>query len=151
MSIAWNWNWLLIISGAVLILLEVALGGFAGFDLVLIGSAFMVGGAVGLLFHGLYLGMTVAGILCALYILVGRRWVRSHFDLKGGAGVKSNADAVIGEKALVLARIAPHQPGRVKVRQEEWRAVPDPSASGPMEVGTEVLVTGVDGVTLQVR
>ena len=42
-----SWNWLLIISGALLILLEVALGGFAGFDLVLIGSAFMVGGAVG--------------------------------------------------------------------------------------------------------
>ena len=146
-----SWNWLLIISGALLILLEVALGGFAGFDLVLIGSAFMVGGAVGLVFHGLYLGMTVAGILCALYILVGRRWVRSHFDGKGDAGVKSNADAVIGEKALVLARIAPHCPGRVKVMQEEWRAVLDAAAAGPMEEGTEVVVTGVDGVTLQVR
>jgi len=146
-----SWNWMLIISGALLILLEVALGGFAGFDLVLIGSAFMVGGAVGLIFHGFYLGMTVGGILCALYILVGRRWVRSHLDLKGSAGVKSNADAVIGEKALVLARIAPHNPGRVKVRQEEWRAVLDPAASGAMEEGAEVVVTGVDGVTLQVR
>jgi len=37
------------------------------------------------------------------------------------------------------------------VRQEEWRAVLDPAASGPIEEGTEVLVTGVDGVTLQVR
>jgi len=146
-----SWNWLLIISGAVLILLEVALGGFAGFDLVLIGSAFLVGGAVGLLFHGLYLGMIVAGILCALYIVVGRRWVRAHLDPKGGGGVRSNADALIGEKGLVLARIAPHQPGRVRVRQEEWRAVVDPAASGSMEEGSEVTVTGVDGVTLQVR
>lgn len=146
-----SWNWLLIISGAVLILLEVALGGFAGFDLVLIGSAFLVGGAVGLFFQGLYLGMIVGGSLCALYIVVGRRWVRAHLDLKGGAAVKSNADAFIGEKALVLARIAPHQPGRVRVRQEEWRAVLDPGASRSIEEGTEVTVTGVDGVTLQVR
>jgi membrane protein implicated in regulation of membrane protease activity len=146
-----SWNWLLIISGAILILLEVALGGFAGFDLVLIGSAFVAGGAVGLFFHGLYLGMIVAGALCALYIAAGRRWVREHFDLKGGAGVKSNADAFIGEKGLVLARIAPHQPGRVKVRQEEWRAVLDRSSSHPIEEGTEITVTGVDGVTLQVR
>jgi membrane protein implicated in regulation of membrane protease activity len=146
-----SWNWLLIIGGAVLILLEVALGGFAGFDLILIGTAFLVGGAVGLFFHGLYLGMGIAGILCALYIAVGRRWVREHFDPKGGAGVKSNADAFLGAKGLVLSRIAPHQPGRVRVRQEEWRAVLDSSSSRPIEEGTEITVTGVDGVTLQVR
>ncbi len=151
MSMSWNWNWLLVIGGAVLILLEVALGGFAGFDLVLIGSAFVVGGAVGLFFGGLYLGMGVAGVLCAFYIVVGRRWVREHFDLKGGAGVRSNADAVLGEKGLALERIAPHHPGRVKVRQEEWRAVLDPAATGSIEAGTEITVTGVDGVTLQVR
>ena len=97
------------------------------------------------------LGMMVAGILCAVYIAVGRRWVREHFDLKGGAGVKSNADAFIGEKGLVLARVAPHHPGRVKVRQEEWRAVLDAASAAPIEAGTEITVTGVDGVTLQVR
>ena len=147
-----SWNWLLVLCGAALILIEVALGGFAGFDLVLIGSAFVAGGAVGLLLGNLYAGTAVAGILCAAYILAGRRWVRARFDLKGGqGGVRSNADAFIGEKALVLARIAPHQPGRVKVLHEEWRAVIDASASGPLEEGTEVTVTGVDGVTLQVR
>jgi hypothetical protein len=31
-----RWNWILIVAGAALILAEVALGGFAGFDLVLI-------------------------------------------------------------------------------------------------------------------
>lgn len=145
-----SWNWLLVIGGALLILVEVALGGFAGFDLVLIGSAFLIGGALGLLFQGLYLGMAVSGILCALYIVAGRRWVRRRFDLKGGAGVKSNTDALIGEKGLVLTRVAPHQPGRVRVRQEEWRAVLDPSSSGPIEEGAEIIVKGVDGVTLQV-
>src|SRR5688572_12933060 len=42
------WNWVLIVSGALLVLVEVAFGGFAGFDLVLIGSAFLIGGGAGL-------------------------------------------------------------------------------------------------------
>jgi membrane protein implicated in regulation of membrane protease activity len=146
-----SWNWLLILAGAALILVEVAAGGFAGFDLVLIGSAFVVGGAVGLFFHGLYLGMFVAGVLCALYIAVGRRWVRSHFDLKGASPVRSNTDAFIGRKGIVLARIAPHEPGRVRVNQEEWRAILAPDLSQALEAGVEITVTGVEGVTLQVR
>ena len=146
-----SWNWLLILAGAALILIEVAAGGFAGFDLVLIGSAFVVGGAVGLMAHGLYLGMIVAGTLCALYIVAGRRWVRSHFDLKGASPVRSNADSVLGAKGLVLARIARHEPGRVRVNQEEWRAVLAEGVPAPLEAGTEITVTGLDGVTLQVR
>ena len=42
-----GWNWLLVVAGALLILVEVAFGGFAGFDLVLIGSAFVLGGGIG--------------------------------------------------------------------------------------------------------
>ncbi len=30
-----DWSWLLVVLGAVMVLIEVALGGFAGFDLVL--------------------------------------------------------------------------------------------------------------------
>ena len=58
---------------------------------------------------------------------------------------------MIGEKALVVARLAPHQAGRVKVRHEEWRAQLAPGVSVPIEEGTEVTVSGVDGVTLLVR
>src|SRR5262249_44398397 len=122
------WNWMLILGGAALILLEVALGGFAGFDLVLIGSAFVVGGAIGLWLQNLYLGRCVGGLLCAGYIRAGGRWGRARLQLKAG-GHKSGADAAIGEKALVLARIAPHHAGRVRVREEEWRAVLEPGAT----------------------
>ena len=115
-----------------------------------IGSAFVVGGAVGLIFHGLYLGMAVGGLLCALYILGGRRWVRARLDRKG-TPLKSNADAFVGEKGLVLARIAPHQAGRVRVKHEEWRAVLAEGATTPIDEGVEITVAGVDGVTLQVR
>jgi len=142
------WNWTLILSGAALILIEVALGGFAGFDLVLIGSAFALGGALGLWFQSIYLGLFTAGALCALYILVGRRYVRARLEVKG---VHSNADAVLGARGLVLARIAPHHAGRVRVKDEEWRAVLAPGTTNPIEEGAEITVAGVDGVTLQVR
>lgn len=143
-----SWNWVLLVAGALLILVEVALGGFAGFDLVLIGSAFMVGGAVGLLTHNTALGLIVAAVLCALYIVAGRRWVRARLKHRN---VSSNADALLGERAMVMVRVAEHAPGQVKVRDEVWRAVPAPGVSGPFEQGVVVTVDGVDGVTLRVR
>jgi len=142
------WNWILILGGAALILVEVMLGGFAGFDLVLIGSSFVVGGAIGLYFNNVYLGMFVGGVLCAAYILAGRRFVRARLHVKG---VESNADAAIGRQGVVLARIERHQAGRVRVGDEEWRAVSAEGASTPIPEGAEITVAGVDGVTLQVR
>ena len=58
------WNWVLIIVGALMVLVEVALGGFAGFDLVLIGSAFVLGGGLGLALGNPIIGLIVASVLC---------------------------------------------------------------------------------------
>jgi len=141
-------NWALLLGGALLVLVEVALGGFAGFDLVLVGSAFMIGGALGLWFQNTNLALIVGSALCLLYLLAGRRWVRRRLNLKP---MPSNADAVLGQSAVVTARIAAHEPGRVKVRSEEWLAIPTIGVSGPFEPGTIVTVEAVDGVTLMVR
>jgi membrane protein implicated in regulation of membrane protease activity len=143
-----GWNWVLVVAGALLILVEVALGGFAGFDLVLIGSAFLLGGGIGLLTQNAVVGLTVSSALCIAYIAVGRRWVRARLKSRT---VASNADALLGERAMVTSRVAEHAPGQVKVRDEVWRAVPAPGASGPFEAGVVVTVDGVDGVTLRVR
>lgn len=143
-----GWNWLLLVTGAVFILVEVAFGGFAGFDLILIGSAFLVGGGVGFLTHSAATGLMVASVLCVGYIVAGRRWVRARLKSQH---VASNADALLGQHAMVMARVAEHAPGQVKVRDEVWRAIPAPGVSGPFEVGAVVTVAGVDGVTLQVR
>ena len=143
-----DWNWLLIVAGALLILFEVALGGFAGFDLVLIGSSFVLGGALGLLFGSTVVGLVVASTLCLVYIAIGRRWVRARMQRRT---VSSNIDALIGQRGLVTLRVAEHQPGQIKVRDEVWRAVPAPGVPGPFEAGAVVTVQGVDGVTLQVR
>ena len=143
-----DWNWALLIGGALLILVEVALGGFAGFDLVLIGSAFMMGGAVGLWTDNTNVAFIVGGVLCLAYLAAGRRWVRRTLRVKT---VPSNADALLGQSGVVMARIQQHEFGRVKVQSEEWLAAPASGVVGPLEPGTVVTVEGVDGVTLKVR
>jgi membrane protein implicated in regulation of membrane protease activity len=143
-----DWGWVLLISGALLILIEVALGGFAGFDLVLIGSAIMIGGAVGKFTHDPRIGLLVAAALCALYILAGRRWVRARLKVRHTA---SNMDAVLGRSGLVTERIDTHHAGQVRVRDEVWRALPAAGVAVPIEPGTEVQVESLDGVTLLVR
>ena len=143
-----GWNWVLVIGGAALILVEVILGGFAGFDLVLIGSAFILGGVAGLGLKNPALGFVIAAVLCLLYIGVGRRLVRKRMLTKH---VPSNVDALIGLKGIVIQRVAPHAPGQVRVRDETWRAALAAGVEGPLENGVEITVTAVDGVTLQVR
>jgi membrane protein implicated in regulation of membrane protease activity len=141
-------NWLLVIVGALCVLAEVAMGGFAGFDLVLIGSAVAAGGVIGLIAGNTAVGLIASVALSLLYIALGRRWVR---DRLRHTSVASNADAVVGQRALVLQRVAEHGPGQVRVRDEIWRAAPAQGAAGPFEPGVEVTVEGVDGVTLRVR
>lgn len=148
MNMSNGWNWALIIAGALLVLIEVALGGFAGFDLVLIGSAFVLGGAIGLVAHSAPIGFTIASVLCLAYIALGRRWVRARVQQRHLA---TNVDALVGQSGVVQVRVAQHEPGQVKVRDEVWRAVPVADAPGPFEPGAVVTVAGVDGVTLQVR
>jgi membrane protein implicated in regulation of membrane protease activity len=143
-----NWNWLLIAAGAVLILVEVALGGFAGFDVVLIGSAFVLGGAIGLITGSATTGFVVASALCVLYIAIGRRWVRARMQHRATA---SNVDALLGQKGLVMARLSDQEAGQVKVADETWRARPAAGIAGPFEPGTVVTVDSVDGVTLLVK
>jgi membrane protein implicated in regulation of membrane protease activity len=141
-------NWFLIIVGALCVLVEVAMGGFAGFDLVLIGSAVAAGGVIGLISGNPAVGLIVSVALSLLYIALGRRWVR---DRLRHTTVASNADAMVGQRALVVQRVAEHIAGQVRVRDEVWRAAPAPGAAGPFEPGAEVTVEGVDGVTLRVR
>lgn len=142
-----DWNWVLIVGGALLVLVEVALGGFAGFDLVLIGSTFLLGGAIGLAAGSAPAGFVIASVLCLAYIAIGRRWVRHAIRQKR---VASNVDALVGIEGVVLQRVAAHEPGQVRARDEVWRAVPV-SGAGPFEPGARVVVDAVDGVTLQVR
>jgi membrane protein implicated in regulation of membrane protease activity len=108
----------------------------------------MLGGALGLILHSTNLGLIVGGGLGLLYLLLGRRYVRRKIHIKS---TPSNVDAVLGQSGIVVARVAEHEPGRVKVKSEEWLATPAAGVSGPIEPGTIVTVEAVDGVTLKVR
>lgn len=141
-------NWLLIIVGALLVLFEVALGGFAGFDLVLIGSAFLIGGAVGMAVGSPAMGYIVAAALCIAYIVIGRRWVRHRMRT---GHTPSNTDALIGQRGVVMQKVGRHDAGQVKISGEVWRARPAATASDTIEAGAEVTVTAVDGVTVEVK
>lgn len=66
------------------------------------------------------------------------------------ASVDTNTDAFIGKKGYVIGRISPEQPGLVKVKGEEWTAIPSEEGS-TIEVGKEILVKGVQGVKLIVE
>ena len=145
---AFDWSWLLVVLGAMLVLVEVSLGGFAGFDLVLIGSSFVIGGIVGLVTHHAATGYITACVLGVGYMVVGRRLVQSRFKVSHGH--RSNIDAVHGQQGLVQQRIAAHEAGLIKVGDEVWRALPVAGA-GPFEPGSLVTVADVDGVTLHVR
>jgi membrane protein implicated in regulation of membrane protease activity len=144
----WHGNALLVIVGALMVLLEVMLGGFAGFDLVLVGSSLVAGGLVGLATGSTSVGFAVAGVLAVVYIAIGRRWMRARMHSRR---VPSNVDALVGRPALVMLRIAEHEAGQVKVGDEVWRAAPARGVPGPFDPGSTVTVEGIDGVTLLVR
>ena len=59
--------------------------------------------------------------------------------------VVTGARGMIGRRVVTLDHLAPT--GRVRFGDEVWNAV----SSGEVEEGTEVEITGVDGLTLSVR
>lgn len=144
-----NWvNWLLLIGGIVCVIAELALGALTGFDLALIGGSLAAGGAIGLFFHSANAGLISAGALAFVYLAFLRRWLRAKLTVKT---TPMNVDAVVGKTALVLKRIAPHEPGQVKVGDEVWRAELAQPEDAPREAGARVTVEAVEGVTLKVR
>jgi membrane protein implicated in regulation of membrane protease activity len=71
-----------------------------------------------------------------------------HF-YRSGDSRPVNADALVGQTAVVVDAIGEDGAGRVKVGAEEWRAVSESGA--PVEAGTRVEITAVSSATLTVR
>lgn len=140
-------NWILIIAGALFILLEVLMGAITGFDLLLLGSAILFGGLIGLLSSNAGIGLISAGVLSLLYIVVGRKKIRSRLKRPG---LRSNTDALIGRTILVSETITSDRPGRVQAEGEEWRALLDGDATPSIEKGSKAVVARIDGVTVYV-
>ena len=141
-------NWLLIIAGTICIIAEVAMGAATGLDLALIGVSLAAGGAIGLAFDSVRLGFLAAAVFAIVYWLFLRRHVKSRVT---AGGKVSNVDAVVGRSGIVIAVVAAHGAGQVRVGDEVWRAVLVEGVDGPLEPGRTVVVQSVEGVTLRVR
>ena len=109
----------------------------------------MLGGVFGLAVGSPVAGLVAASVLCLLYIVAGRRWVRARLKRPG---IHTNTDALIGQRALVtqVDLRAPARPG-ARCATRCGARVPPPARPRRYEPGTEVIVEGVDGVTLLVR
>jgi membrane protein implicated in regulation of membrane protease activity len=141
----YDWYLLIFIGiGLALVLLELLMGLFTGFDLVFLGSAFILGGLISWPFHSWVVALVVTMITCVAYIALGRKYVHRWSAVKREI---SNIDRIIGLKGVVLQAIPPGGTGLVRVGNEEWRA----RAESAIEPQAVIEVVGISGVTLRVK
>ncbi len=137
--------WLVfVIIGLLLIVIEAIIGVEAGYDLVMIGSAFVIGGLVTMPFNSWLVTSVIVSVVCVAYVALGRKYVHR---IKTVDAARTNVDAIIGKRGVVLQSIARNMDGVVKVENERWRARSEDSISE----GEEIIVTGLSGVTLLVN
>ena len=144
-----NWvNWLLVIVGVLCAAAELALGALTGFDLALVGASLAAGGIIGLVAQSWQAGLISAAVFAVLYFALFRRWLKAKLYVKDQA---SNVDAVVGKTGVVTKRIGQRDCGIVKVGSEEWRAELAHPADAAREIGADVQIVSVEGVTLKVK
>ena len=135
-------HWLIWLSaGIILAILEVFTPGFfiVGIGVSLVITALPA--AMGLPF---WVQLLVCGVMILIFFLLVRPLVMKipHSDSK-----KTGTAALMGEEGIVVETITRIEGGRVKVGGEVWKAKSDET----IEKDLLVVVTGVEGVTLNVR
>ena len=140
-----SWLWLIIVvAGLVFAAIELFVGIDTGLDLVCIGSAFVIGGLVTWPFHSWVLTVIIVGVISIVYLALGRRYVHRWTAVRQS---RTNIDAIIGKRGIVLRSIPRNDYGLVKVGYEQWRA----RAEEEIDEGVEIVVTGISGATLEVK
>ncbi|RJO61753.1 MAG: NfeD family protein [Dehalococcoidia bacterium] len=142
-STSWVWA-VFVVIGLFMILLELIIGVQTGFDLVFLGSAFILGGLLTWPLHSWILTLIATSAICLAYVGLGRRYVHRLTAVRKS---KTNIDTIVGRTGIVLQKIARNVDGRVKIGNEDWKA----KAAEDIEKGDEIVVSGVSGVTLIVE
>lgn len=137
-------NFWLFVLGLAAIVLELFFGVATGFDLVVIGSIFLLASGVGMLTGSFVIALITISVLSALYIFFGRTFIKNKLSIVTTA---TNVDALIGKKAVVIKEIHPNKTGQVKVEGEIWRA----ESENLRSIGAEVSIVSVSGVTVRVK
>ncbi len=143
-------NWIIaLIIGVVLILSELVVGINTGFDLVLIGSAIVLGSLIGSVTSD---AVMLASIFtfCLIYILMGRKYIKGRLSI---SDFRTNIDRLISSTGVVTETINPLAVGKVKIGSEIWlaRSPLSDETGEKIEVGENVIVMSVSGVTLLVE
>ncbi len=136
-------NYLLILLGIALIVIEILLGVATGFDFLLIGIICIFSGAVGIAFNSISIALISILVLSVLYIFIGRKFIKQSLSVETKA---TNTESLLGKIGIVTKKISPHQPGQIKIDGEIWRA----ESEETIGQNAEVLINSVSGVTLKV-
>ena len=139
------WAWLFFIGvGLVFIILELLVGINTGLDLVFIGTAFVLGGLITFALQSWAWTAIVSGVICVIYVVIGRRYINNKTAVKAE---KTNIDTITGKTGVVEQDIEPDKDGLIKVGYEKWRA----RSAESIKAGEEITVTGISGVTVNVK
>lgn len=135
---------LIVLLGIIAIIVEIILGAPTGFDLLLSGLILIISGFLGNFFNSQIVMYGSIAFLSLFYIFFGRAFIKNKLTPEDR---KTNADALIGKKAVVIKTITHEHPGQVKVEGEIWRA----QANAKIEPGTQVAIDTITGVTVHVN
>ena len=134
----------LIILGIVAIIIEIIIGAATGFELLILGIVFIIGGLVGMVTQSMPFALSTIVILTLAYIFFARRLIQQSLHI---TTQKTNAESIIGKQARVVTDITPDDPGQVKIEGEVWRAEADTHFSE----GEKVKIASISGVTVTVE
>ena len=114
---------------------------------------FAIGAGFAALAAGLGLNLTwqivIFAVVSMLTFIFLRPVVMKFLDKKS-KDVKTNAEALIGRKAVVSERIdATQHTGRVAIDGDDWKAVSEDGTT--IEKGAEVVVVKLDSIILTVK
>lgn len=129
-----------LIAGIALFAAEVLSGDLV---LVMLGTGAVAAAGASALFDNQFVAVGVFSIVSLGMLVLARPALKRRFLL--GAGVRTNADALIGAQALTLSPVDAQQ-GRVKLAGEEWSARSYIDGQ-TIEPGTTVTVVEIAGAT----
>ena len=83
-------------------------------------------------------------------VVSGDQTIKAYGIVCGSFSLKTNADALVGRRAIVTERIEGElHPGRVKVDGDDWKAVS--LDAEPVEVGDAVEIAAINSVIVNVK
>ena len=135
-----------VIVDLVFVIVEIFTTGFA---VMCISFGCLFGAAVSLFEFDVKWQLLAFAVGTVLAFLTVRPLVYKFF-YKKGQEVKTNAEALVGRRAIVTERVGDEMhPGRVKVDGDDWKAIS--LDAEPIEVGDTVEIMAINSIIVTVK